>query len=45
MAHSVDMQTTSVRKLCQFVLARTYNRQVPQICSWLIDQVGDTINT
>jgi len=43
MAHSVDMQTTSVRKLCQFVLARTYNRQVPQICRWLIDQENDAM--
>jgi len=41
MEQSVDMQTTSVRKLCQFVLARTYNRQVPQICRWLIDQETD----
>merc|ERR1712111_56956 len=34
-------QSSSVRKLCRFVLATSYNKQIPQICRWLIDKDED----
>ena len=42
MDRSFDVKSSSVRKLCRFVLATSYNKQVPQICRWLMDH--DQVN-
>ena len=33
-----DVKSSSVKRLCHFVIATAYNKQIPQICHWLIDQ-------
>ena len=38
MDRTFEVMSSSVQRLCHFVLASADNKPIPQICHWLIDQ-------